>query len=88
MSKPMFLGCGVALLMAGAASAMPLAPPIGTDAPIVKVSGGCGPFYHRNPLGFCVANGFYGGGYRRLPPPCPPFYHRDPDPARPICYPN
>lgn len=60
--------------------------------PLVLVSGGCGFAFHRNFYGACVPNGGFYGGFgpvvRRLPPPCPRFYHRDPDPARPICYPN
>lgn len=88
MSTLLMLGCGFTLAFMGVASAMPNASPTDAPAPIVRVAGGCGPLYHRNAFGFCVANDYYGGYYRRLPPPCPPFYHRDSDPGRPICYPN
>ncbi len=68
---------GSALLLAGASGA--------------SAAGGCGPAFHRKPFGACVPNRFvygYGPPVVRLPPPCPRFYHRDPDPARPLCYPN
>lgn len=58
---------------------------------IVLVAGGCGFGFHPNPYGVCVPNRrfvFGGPPVVRVPPPCPRFYHRDPDPARPICYPN
>ncbi len=82
-----------ALLMAGGlvASAATVEPMFDRQAKVILVSGGCGLAFHRNPFGACVPNRvFYGYGAPvvRLPPPCPRFYHRDPDPARPLCYPN
>ena len=87
MLKPIILGCGLSLISLGAAFAVPVVRIAPSEAPIVRTEGGCGPAYHRNRFGYCVQN-FYYGGPVRLPPPCPRFYHRDPDPARPICYPN
>ncbi len=52
---------------------------------------GCGLGFHPDPYGVCVPNRrvvIVGPPVVRVPPPCPRFYHRDPDPARPICYPN
>jgi hypothetical protein len=63
----------VAGLFAGSAHAMPVAHPGGAGSAATLVSGGCGPYGHRNYYGQCVANGwgggvvvapgFYGGGY-------------------------
>lgn len=83
---------GSALLLAGGiASAATFETHSEPQAHIILVAGGCGPAFHRNPFGACVPNRFayvYGAPVVRLPPPCPRFYHRDPDPARPLCYPN
>ena len=38
-------------------------------ANLIQVSGGCGPAFHRNPWGYCVANFGYGYGYYR------PYFH-------------
>lgn len=68
-----------------------IAVPPQSEPHVILVAGGCGPAFHRNPFGACVPNRFvygYGAPVVRLPPPCPRFYHRDPDPARPLCYPN
>ncbi len=87
------LVAGSALLLAGgvAASAATIGMSAEPQARVILVAGGCGPAFHRNPFGTCVPNRFayvYGAPVVRLPPPCPRFYHRDPDPARPLCYPN
>lgn len=89
MMKSVLLGSALVLTIGTASFAMPLAPEMAEPAPIILASGGCGFAYHRTPFGACAPNGFgYGPRVVRLPPPCPRFYHRDPDPARPICYPN
>ena len=87
------LVAGSALLLAGGAavSAATIDMSAEPQAHVILVAGGCGPAFHRNPFGACVPNRFayvYGAPVVRLPPPCPRFYHRDPDPARPLCYPN
>ena len=95
MLKTLYATTVLAVAGSLTASASPLVAPITTHPPIVLVSGGCGFAFHRNPFGACVPNRpvVYGVppvavGPVRLPPPCPRGYHRDPDPARPICYPN
>ena len=78
----------MALLLIGGCLAAHSAPlPLAPDAgpPVVLAAGGCGPAFHPDPFGVCVPNRRV---IYRLPPPCPRGYHRDPDPARPICYPN
>ena len=91
MIKCLFAGC-VLLMSGGVAAAAGMFLPLSETQPgITLVAGGCGPAFHRNPFGACVPNRFayvYGAPVVRLPPPCPRFYHRDPDPARPLCYPN
>ena len=86
-----------ALVVAGsvASPAALLKPSLNAQPEIVLIAGGCGPAFHRDPFGTCVPNrrAFFGaaplaGAPVRLPRPCPRGYHRDPDPARPICYPN
>lgn len=82
------------MLLAGCsvtAAAAPLDLSAQPEARVILVAGGCGFAFHRNLFGACVPNRFaygYGAPIVRLPPPCPRFYHRDPDPARPLCYPN
>ncbi len=87
-----YLVAGLALSLAGSCAASAASFEVSPDAQahVILVSGGCGLAFHRNPFGACVPNrAFYVGGPAvRLPPPCPRFYHRDPDPARPLCYPN
>lgn len=51
------LAAGMAMF-ASQASAAPIAP-VGDNGPIVLVSGGCGPGWHRGPYGRCRPN-FYG----------------------------
>ncbi len=83
------LVAGSALLLAGGGAAC--AATFEPQAHVILIADGCGPAFHRNPFGVCVPNRFayvYGAPVVRLPPPCPRFYHRDPDPARPLCYPN
>jgi hypothetical protein len=42
----------------GAANAMPLAPISANDtAAVIKVAQGCGPGFHRGPMGACRPNG-------------------------------
>ncbi len=91
MFKYLVAGLALSLAGSGAASAASFAMPPDAPAHVILVSGGCGLAFHRNPFGVCVPNrALYVGGPAvvRLPPPCPRFYHRDPDPARPLCYPN
>ena len=94
MLRPLLAGAALVFAGGAASAATPLVPPMNAQPQIVLVSGGCGLAFHRNPFGACVPNRrvFYGPGPGlapvRLPPPCPRGYHRDPDPARPICYPN
>jgi hypothetical protein len=46
-----------ALMGAGFANAMPLAPADGApNADIIRVAGGCGPGWHRGPYGGCLRN--------------------------------
>jgi hypothetical protein len=47
-------GAFVALL-APAAQALPLAP-LGTTSDVIQVAGGCGPGFHRGPMGGCRRN--------------------------------
>ena len=47
---------------ANAAPALPNLP-APAAANLIQVSGGCGPAFHRNPWGYCVANYGYGYGY-------------------------
>lgn len=52
---------GAALTAASvSAQAMPLGP-VGTPAQpeVTLVAGGCGAYFHRNPYGVCVRNGYY-----------------------------
>jgi hypothetical protein len=43
--------------LAGAADAMPLAPPLApVNADIIAVAGGCGLGWHRGPYGGCLRN--------------------------------
>ncbi|MEH2514141.1 hypothetical protein V1291_005495 [Nitrobacteraceae bacterium AZCC 1564] len=39
----------------GSASAMPLAP-AGQSSDVIHVAGGCGPGFHRGPMGRCIRN--------------------------------
>ena len=89
MLKGTVAGAAMFIVWSFAANAAP-APALGAEPHVVLVSGGCGFDFHRNPFGVCVPNRVFveGPRFRRLPPPCPRGYHRDPDPARPICYPN
>jgi hypothetical protein len=69
---------------AQAQAAMPVAPVEKSNAPVVLVYGGCGPFAHRGPYGGCRAGGQLGGyGFGRA---CPPGFHLGPQGAR--CWPN
>ena len=95
MLKVLYATAAFAVTGGVTASAAPMMAPVDAQPQIVLVSGGCGFAFHRNPFGACVPNRpvFYGVppvivAPVRLPPPCPRGYHRDPDPARPICYPN
>lgn len=47
---------GLALLAAGGASAMPLAPLSPASADVIEVAGGCGKGWHRGPNGGCRRN--------------------------------
>ena len=52
-----------AALPANAAPAIAKAD-VATASNIIEVSGGCGPYGHRDYYGYCRANGYYyGGGY-------------------------
>lgn len=67
MRKMLGLAAGATLLLGLAtagADALPLAAAPGpSDAPAVTlVSGGCGPFGHRNPFGECRPGGGFRGG--------------------------
>src|SRR5260370_18092940 len=42
------------LIGAGAANAMPLVPIAPDNTGIIKVAGGCGPGFHRDPYGGCL----------------------------------
>jgi hypothetical protein len=70
--------------------AMPIGNVGGGDAQVIRVSGGCGPYWHRGPYGGCQPGGqwgFAGGGIRPFYQPyCPPGYHLGPYRGR--CWPN
>ena len=88
MPNRLSLSFALAFVASAVAQASPARSPASTipvpQPSIVLVAGGCGPAYHPDRFGVCVPN----QRFIRLPPPCPRGYHRDPDPARPICYPN
>ena len=91
MVKGLLASAVLIMAESAAAAAALVTPSVDAQPRVFLVSGGCGLAFHRNPFGACAPNrSFYVGGppVVRLPPPCPRFYHRDPDPARPICYPN
>ncbi len=56
--------------VAAPAMAMPVGPATSNDL-VSTVAGGCGPGWHPNPWGRCVANGYY-----RRPVIVRPFYGR------------
>jgi hypothetical protein len=67
-----------------AQAAVFVAPVEKSNAPIVQVYGGCGPFGHRGPYGGCRAGGQAGGyGMGR---PCPWGFHLGPYGRH--CWPN
>ncbi len=49
-------------------------------AALIPASGGCGPYAHRNPWGYCVAGGQWGGYPVRpyVERACPPGYYLGP----------
>ena len=59
MRKHLSLAAAAAMLvsMPLAAEAFPIAPAQSGTAPVTLVSGGCGPGFHRGPLGGCRPNG-------------------------------
>lgn len=68
---------------AGPAAAMPMT---GLDAPgasIVQVQGGCGPYGHRGPYGYCRPGGQLGYAPGSF---CSPGWHLGPHGRR--CWPN
>jgi len=76
-----------ALLAAGLAapaSALPLMAVPAPSAAIVQVYGGCGPYGHRGPLGYCRPGGQAGGYIRGRS--CPAGFHIGPYGRR--CWPN
>ena len=56
----------------GPAAALPMAAPDLPGAPVVQVSGGCGPYGHRGPYGYCRPGGQLGYAPGRF---CPPGWH-------------
>lgn len=54
------------------AGAFPMAGLAAPEAPVIQVSGGCGPYGHRGPYGDCRAGGQLGYAPYRL---CPPGWH-------------
>jgi hypothetical protein len=64
----------LASLIAGAATAMPLAPVTqGSNSDIIAVAGGCGPGKHRGPFNGCRNNFANPGAHA-----CPRGYHIGP----------
>jgi len=59
--------------LAGAASAMPLAPLAPADNDVIAVAGGCGPGWHRGPYGGCLRNFANPAAHA-----CPRGYHAGP----------
>ena len=86
------LGAGALALLLGvpAAQAMPVGDVADAGASVILVSGGCGPYGHRDFNGFCRPGGQWGaGGVPRAYGPgraCPPGYHLGP--YRHACWPN
>jgi hypothetical protein len=71
-------GLGLGASAAAAAPSNTNAPDL--NAGIILVEGGCGPYGHRGPDGYCHPN--------RPPPPeyyrrCPPYFHPTPYGCRP-----
>lgn len=66
--KRFFAAAAFVTALAGisAANAMPLAPSAPANADVIQVAGGCGPGFHRGPMGGCRRNG--GPIVRRCPP--------------------
>jgi hypothetical protein len=85
MAMKSVLGILVALGLAMPAQAALFVAPVGkSNAPVVQVYGGCGPYAHRGPWGGCRAGGQWGGyGWGR---PCPPGFHLGPYGRQ--CWPN
>ena len=59
MRKYLSVAAAAAMLvsMPLAAEAFPIAPAQTDSAPVTLVSGGCGPAFHRGPMGGCRPNG-------------------------------
>jgi hypothetical protein len=60
--------------IAGSANAAPAVPNLPQSSNLIQVSGGCGPYAHRDGWGYCVQNYYrapvwYGGYYG------PSYYH-------------
>jgi hypothetical protein len=64
---------GIALMVAGAADAMPLTPLTAENTQIIQVAGGCGPGLHRGPFGGCRRNWANPAAHA-----CPRGYHVGP----------
>jgi hypothetical protein len=62
------------LIGAGAANAMPLVPIAPDNTGIIKVAGGCGPGFHRDPYGGCLQT--YANPDAHV---CPGGYHIGPN---------
>jgi hypothetical protein len=62
--KPLSLALVISIIGLAAAQAMPLAPPVPTQAGLtILIAEGCGVGKHRGPNGECRRNGYYGGYY-------------------------
>ena len=80
---------GLLLAVTTGAQAIPLSDTAySASNELVLVSGGCGPYGHRGPFGYCQPGGQWGEGARPFGwrPVCPPGYHLGP--YRHACWPN
>jgi len=84
MHKALVSAALLAATLAAPASALPLVDAPAPGAPIVRVYGGCGPYGHRGPLGYCRPGGQAGGYIRGRS--CPAGFHIGPYGRR--CWPN
>ena len=78
------VGAAMTLGLAAQAQAEIAIQPLGGDAQIIQVYGGCGPMGHRGPYGGCRTGGQWGGYVPGRS--CPPGFHVGPYGRH--CWPN
>lgn len=54
--KSFLMAIGLAVVIAGAAQAMPAGPISAISSDVIQVAGGCGRGWHRGPHGGCIRN--------------------------------